>query len=86
MNVLTIYEIVRYFWYPALPFSKGFNYGLAFTVAILNYLFVFLSGRYKSFSLKAKTNLFAIIYIIISFIVLLWILTLHHDMNVEMKK
>lgn len=85
-NVLTIYDAIKYFWYPELPFSDMLNYCLFGGVAILNYLCIFLPGKYKSVSAKPITGLFSIIYIVVSVAILIWIVMLNRNQNIKIVK
>jgi hypothetical protein len=84
-NILTIYDVLKYFWFTNLPFSILFSYCLFGVICILNYLIVFLPGKYKFVPVKPNTGIYIIIYMVISFIFFIWIITLHHDRNVEKK-
>ena len=82
-NFIGIYDIMSYFIYPTLPFSKTIALIFLSIVGLLNYLIVFLPAKYKEVKPKPNSGRNTIIYIIVSVALLIGMTKLHHDRNVE---
>lgn len=85
-NFIGIYNIICYFIYPTLPFSKAMSLILLSIVGLLNYLIVILPAKYKEVKTKPNSGRNAIIYIIVSIALLMVMSKLHHARNVEAKQ
>jgi hypothetical protein len=83
LNILGVYDTVRYFIYPNLPFTNIILYGSLAMIGITNYLFIIHSGQYKEIKPTKKQGYFSVIYIVISIVFVAWIATLHHDRNFQ---
>ncbi len=81
-NFLTIYEGLRYFFLPDLPFSKTISFVFFFVIAFLNYMFFIKPAKYKEIIPDKKDGLYSVIYIVITFLLIILIACLHRYRNV----
>jgi hypothetical protein len=85
-NFLGIYDVVSYFIYPNLPFSSIVVFSLLAISAAVVYLFFILPGKYKEIKPTEKSNMYSIVYIIISILFVILIGSLHRSRNLVLKE
>lgn len=85
-NILGIYDIVRYFVLPNLPFSKTFAFIILASTCLLNYLTFIHSGKYKQIYPSKQQGFYSVLYIVLSFGLVIWTANIHRARNLEAKQ
>ena len=77
LNFLFLYEGFRYFLIPSLSFSKPISFIFLFIIAFLNYVFFIKPAEYKDIITNKRDGLYSVIYIIITFLLIIVVACLH---------
>lgn len=70
LNVYSIYEIIGFFTGHNLPLTKTIGYGILASVSLINYVGFIHPEKFKEIKPTKKNNYNAVIYIIVSVILI----------------
>lgn len=85
-NIFGLYDIVRFYFLPELPFSTTLVFVIFGAICLLNYFLVFNSENYKEITPRGNSGLYSILYIVISIAFIIWISTKHRERNLQEKQ
>lgn len=85
-NLYVVYDIVRFYIHPKLPFSITLVYLLFGVICIFNYILFFKPANYKKITPKKNSGLYSVFYIVVSVLLIIWISTKHRDRYLQEKQ
>jgi len=86
LNFFAIYNFFGYYIFKDLPFDLIFGFSSFGVIAFVNYILFFRRRFYQDIETTKKEGIYVIIYIIISFAVVIYIGSLHRERNLFKKQ
>jgi hypothetical protein len=84
-NVIGIYELGGYFINPNLKFSMAMAYTFLGVTCLINYLAFIRKNKYREINVNKRHGFYSVLYIILSFALVIWTSNLHRARNFQLK-
>jgi hypothetical protein len=85
-NFFTIYNFLKYYYLPKLPFSVSLAFVFFGVIALINYFLIFYSGSYKEKTPSSSFGFGVILYMIISIAAVIYSGSQQRERNLQLKQ
>jgi hypothetical protein len=86
LNFFALYDFLGYYIFKEIPFDMVFGFSSFGIIALINYVLFFVKRLYRNIETSKKNGFYAIIFIVITFIAVIYIGSLHRERNLQEKQ